>query len=152
MPDDKPETASTASQGGLPLGDYTLSRFTLQDAGEMEDWARNEIERNVRSTLSRSGLGIEAQARLCAEAAAKPITDWDLYDWIITRRGLRKALTLGLARKHGKVKADDLPAVPRDRLRRTVEWLLGLDALPEPTPGDAKQQEETPDPPPKGAS
>ncbi len=145
----QPETASAAFGGGMPLGSLTLTRFSAATWSEFEDWVRNDILVHARRALADCGLDREAQARICAEACARPLSTWDLYDWAVSRRGFGKTLRLGLAPRHANIADGDIPPVRPRNVKRIVEWLFGLDIF-DPKPGEAKPEDKaeggSPDP------
>jgi len=140
-----------------PLGDYQCSRWRGKERGQFEQWVRDRREREARKVAFRAvderQITAAEATRIVIEIRMHPLGLSDLLNELRAQDAFHYAVLLGLRQNHKGLTLADVPDIdmggtsPND----LVMWLIGLDAVAEPSE-DAERRDPSDPPPPSGSS
>jgi len=155
----KPKPANAADTFGAtrPLGPYQCARWRGKERGQFEAWVRDRREREARKVAFRSvdeRLITAAEAtRILIDVRSQPLGLSDLLNELRAQDAFLYAAWLGLRQCHPELKLDQVGDInmggtsPND----LVMWLVGLDAVAEPSEDTERRNPNDP-PSPSGSS
>ena len=149
MPD-TPATASDSFAGSRTIGGYTFSRWRLAEFADFEIWIKlRRVRDALRHLAEVRDLTPEQRSRIAADIGDEPVGLDTMLREIRSRRALYYALKLSLRQHHGEPSDEAVGKIEFEAggMVGLLRWIVGIDVLPEPEPGEAP-----PDPPARTAA
>jgi len=145
--EDKAKTADTGAtfNGTRQVGDWTLSRLSMQDIGTAWEWVRDRRAASARKSVSQAtGLSLEQRETIIAKLRGEPVQWSEMYDFMRSPEGYDQVILMSLRAKHPDATMETVKALdyPKGNIVKLVLWIFGIEGLPTSTGSGPRQEDE----------